>query len=132
MGLMILVRKGLNSSGAFVKYVESSAYAEVFSRQAAKETWRLLGFIERFFIVKGYLSLDVEVDEHTIGVTNIHFNTGTKNKLRMGQIHELFRKAISSNRPSIMCGDANTEADQPEIQWIAFFIFFSVKVYKLL
>ncbi|MES1918958.1 hypothetical protein MHBO_000842, partial [Bonamia ostreae] len=119
LGLMILVRNGKNRDGVNVRYVEGSAYAEVFSNQAAKSVWKLFGFVERFFIVKGYLSVDVIVDQIRLGVTNIHLNTGTRNKLRMKQIKELFKKAIPANQPNILCGDTNAEAEQPEIQWIS-------------
>ena len=49
---------------------------QVFSQQAAPEEFGIFSFVERFFIIKGYLSVDVAVGDQIFAVTNIHLNTG--------------------------------------------------------
>eukprot|EP01083_Nonionella_stella_P048959 130608_1 len=119
LGLMILIRRGRNCTGLKIEAIKHSAFAEVFHDQAAKQAWRAFGCFEKFFIIKGYLTLDVLLnDRHLVAVTNAHLNTGAPNPERIFQVRELFEKAIPENRPVLLFADTNAHHTEPEMKWI--------------
>jgi len=98
---------------------ENDVYAQeeiVFSRQARQ--WTLAGLLEFLLLTRGFLCCVYQTEAGPVLLMNGHMNVGVVNLSRIHQAVEITHRASASQLPVLLCMDSNSDAEQPEMQWM--------------
>jgi endonuclease/exonuclease/phosphatase family metal-dependent hydrolase len=109
LGLALLVKKTLSTSGRSQKYYPSYAPKSLP--------------LTLFEMVKprGYLSAMINLNGHRVHIFNTVMSNGVENPGRMEQAKSLLKGVNEKGRrhePVIVCGDTNADGEQPEMRFL--------------